>query len=167
MTRNLAFDFNVDKDSNTIRVKREFAAPLQKVWDAWTRSELLDQWWAPKPYKAVTKEMNFAPGGHWLYAMTGPDNFRQWARADYDAIEPLKSYSAVDAFCDEEGRITDDYPGSKWTNSFSDNGATTVVDVSIKFDKLADLEKHIEMGFKEGFTMGLENLDELLASEAM
>ncbi|MDZ7624970.1 MAG: SRPBCC domain-containing protein [Ignavibacteriaceae bacterium] len=60
-------DFIVDKQNNKVKVTREFAAPLSKVWAAWTQSELLDQWWAPKPWKAKTKEMEFKEGGHWLY----------------------------------------------------------------------------------------------------
>ena len=45
----LLMDFSVDKENKRISVKREFAAPLSRVWAAWTESELLDQWWAPKP----------------------------------------------------------------------------------------------------------------------
>ncbi|WP_312302176.1 hypothetical protein [Chryseobacterium sp.] len=50
MKSNLLFDFSVNKENNTIVVKREFNANLELVWQAWTTAELLDQWWAPKPY---------------------------------------------------------------------------------------------------------------------
>ena len=58
MNTNLLFDFTVNKETNTIHVKREFAANLHFVWDAWTKPELLDLWWAPKPYRTVTKSMD-------------------------------------------------------------------------------------------------------------
>ncbi len=35
-------------------ITREFSASQAEVWKAWTESHLLDQWWAPKPWKAVT-----------------------------------------------------------------------------------------------------------------
>lgn len=162
MNSNLQFDFSVDKKNNTITVKREFAAPLERVWAAWTQSELLDQWWAPKPFRAVTKKLDFSVGGFWLYSMTGPDNFEQYCRADYKAIDPLKSYSLEDAFCDKDGNITPDFPGSSWNNTFSSKGGSTLVTIVITYKQLADLEKYIEMGFKEGFTAGLENLDAVL-----
>lgn len=54
---------------------------------------------------------------------------------------------------------------SVWTNSFTEDGETTTVDINIQYDELADLEKIMDMGFKEGFTMGLNNLDELLAAK--
>src|SRR5690606_36527914 len=66
------FNFVVDKDSLTVTVKRSFDAPVDLVWSAWTEANLLAQWWAPKPWKAVTKDMDFREGGRWLYAMTSP-----------------------------------------------------------------------------------------------
>ncbi len=59
MNHTLAFDFSVDKENKTITIKREFAAELPLVWDAYTKSEILDKWWAPKPWKARTKTMEF------------------------------------------------------------------------------------------------------------
>ena len=58
MNSNLLFDFTVDKTTNTINVRREFDADTDLVWKAWTTSELLDQWWAPKPYRSLTKSMD-------------------------------------------------------------------------------------------------------------
>ena len=163
MKNSLLMNFTVDKENKTVRVKREFAAPLDKVWAAWTQSELLDQWWAPRPWKARTKKMDFREGGQWLYAMVGPDGTEHWALAEYKTIDPQKSFSALDAFCDENGNINDSFPRSFWTNEFNENGDTTMVSVEIQHEKLEDLEKIIEMGFKEGFTAALENLDELLS----
>ncbi|WP_431215080.1 SRPBCC family protein [Puia sp. P3] len=72
MNPRLQFDFTVNKEKNTIDVQREFAADLDLVWDAWTKPELLDLWWAPKPYQTRTKSMDFREGGFWLYAMISP-----------------------------------------------------------------------------------------------
>jgi len=164
MINKLQFDFSVDKENKTVHVRRAFAASLKKVWAAWTQSEILDQWWAPKPYKAVTREQDFREGGHWLYGMVGPNDVAHWCRADYKSVDMYKSYSAQDAFCDENGKVNESFPRMFWTNTFTENSPSeTLVDIVIKFDKLEDLEKIIEMGFKEGFTAGLGNLDEYLA----
>lgn len=164
MNSNLLFDFSVNKEDKTITVKREFAAELNLVWDAWTKPELLDLWWAPKPYQTKTKSMDFKVGGTWLYAMIGPDDFIHWCRADYKSIETGKSFSGLDAFCDENGTINTEFPRSLWNNSFSGNGDLTLVNIVIAYDDLADLERIISLGFKEGFTMAMENLDEYLAT---
>ena len=165
MKKSLLFDFTVNKESNTINVNREFAAPLDMVWDAWTKPEILDQWWAPKPWKAKTKSMDFKVGGTWLYAMVSPANEAHWCKADYQKIEEQKNYSLVDAFCDENGNVNSDFPRSQWTNVFTGNTDTTTVNISIKYEHLADLQKIIELGFKEGFSMGLENLDRYLEEQ--
>ena len=165
MRNSLLFDFSVNKENNTIYVKREFAANLELVWDAWTKPEILDQWWAPKPWQAKTKSMDFREGGFWLYAMVSPADEKHWCRADYQKIEQQKSYSALDAFCTANGNVNNEFPRSQWTNVFNENADTTTVNISIKYEKLDDLEKIIEMGFKEGFTMGLENLDQYLEAQ--
>ncbi|MXN92251.1 SRPBCC domain-containing protein [Flavobacterium sp. Sd200] len=162
MKSNLLMNFTVDKDSKKVKVEREFAASVEKVWAAWTQKEILDQWWAPKPWKAETKTLDFTVGGYWLYAMVGPEGEKHWARADYKTIDIQKSFSAQDAFCDEDGNVNTEWPRSVWTNTFNGSGDLTNVTIEITYDELADLEKTIEMGFKEGFTAGLENLDEVL-----
>ncbi|MDB5271863.1 MAG: Activator of Hsp90 ATPase 1 family protein [Chitinophagaceae bacterium] len=165
MKANLLMNFSVDKEKKKINVEREFEAPLETVWAAWTQHELQDQWWAPKPWKANTKSQDFKAGGHWLYAMEGPDGAKQWSKSDYISVVPMKSYSAKDAFCDENGNITNELPGSLWTVQFKPAGEFTHVSIELKFDTLKDLEKIIATGFKEGFTMGMENLDALLESK--
>jgi uncharacterized protein YndB with AHSA1/START domain len=164
MNPTIIFNFQVDKENKTIRVERSFDAPANLVWAAWTQAELLDQWWAPKPYQTKTKFMDFRDGGYWLYAMTGPNEECHWCRADYQDITPQQRFSVLDAFCDEQGTVNTDFPRSFWTNEFSGAGDTTTVHINIRLDSLADLERIIEMGFKEGFTAGLENLDALLVT---
>lgn len=164
MSTNLAFDFSVNKQNNTITVKREFAAALPLVWDAYTKSEILDQWWAPKPWKARTKTMDFKEGGHWLYAMVGPEGQEHWSRADYENIQFQKKFTGLDAFADADGNLNNDLPQSKWEVTFTDKGQVTLVEFHISYADLAQLEETIQMGFKEGFTMAMEGLDELLPS---
>ncbi|MBS4065030.1 MAG: SRPBCC domain-containing protein [Chitinophagaceae bacterium] len=162
MRNSLLFDFSVIKENNIIEVKREFTASLELVWDAWTKPKLLDLWWAPKPWQTKTRSMDFRAGGFWLYAMTSLTDQKHWCRADYQKIESQTSFSHLDSFCDENGNINQEFPRSQWRNVFNQNADTTTVSVSIKYETLIDLEKIIAMGFKEGFTMGLQNLDELL-----
>lgn len=165
MNPNLKFDFVVNKENNTVNVKREFAANLQLVWEAWTNPEILDQWWAPKPYRTETKSMDFREGGTWLYAMISPENEKHWCKNDYHKITHQKSFSGLDAFCDENGNVNTDMPRTLWTNTFTENETTTTVNIVAKYESLNDLEKIISLGFKEGFTMALENLDQYIEAQ--
>jgi uncharacterized protein YndB with AHSA1/START domain len=160
----LAFDFSVDKKNNTITVEREFAAEVSLVWDAYTKPEILDQWWAPKPWKARTKVMEFKEGGHWHYAMVGPAGEEHWAWADYKNIQVQKKFTGLDAFADKDGNINKAMPQSKWEMAFVDKGEITLVKIHITYPDLAQLEATLSMGFKEGLSMAMDGLDELLPS---
>jgi uncharacterized protein YndB with AHSA1/START domain len=155
-----------DVTGRKLHVTHEFAASPDKVWRAWTEAELLDKWWAPKPWKAETKAMNFNEGGQWLYAMAGPDGERHWSRVDFKTIKPGHSFSYTCKFCDENGNVNDSSPAMHWFNTFHPTETGTRVDTEISFDREVDMETIIKMGFEGGFTMGLGNLDELLAKES-
>lgn len=165
MIAHLNFDFVVDKDNKTVRVRREFAADVDLVWEAWTNPELLDKWWAPKPYRAETMSLDFTEGGMWLYAMIGPEDEKQWCKAVYKNIEHHKTFSYIDNFCDENGIVHDEFPNSCWTNVFVAKGDTTTIIISIQYETLEVLERVIEVGFKQGFTMAMENLDQYIEAK--
>lgn len=152
-----------DVANKKLIVVREFDAPLEAVWKAWTDRELLDLWWAPKPWKAKTKSMDFREGGSWLYSMVGPDGTEQWCRADYTKVIPNKQFIGDDGFCDENGKMTHDFPGMHWDAVFSATETGTKVEIAITFASKEDMDKIIEMGFEVGFTSAHGNLDEVLA----
>lgn len=162
MKSNLLFDFIVDKNKNTLTIKREFAAPRQLVWDAYTKSELLNQWFAPKPMTTKTKSMDFSEGGHWIYAMIDPDGTEYWGRMDYVKINPIEYYSGLDGFCDENGNLNADLPRAVWDVSFIDKGEHSIVENVVTYNSLNDIETVINMGMEEGMKSTLERLDDLL-----
>lgn len=162
MKADLQFDFLVDKEKNTITIKREFAAKRQLVWDCYTKSELLDRWFAPKPLTTKTKFMDFSEGGHWHYAMVEPDGKEYWGRMDYQTIQPIDNYTSLDGFCDDTGALNPELPRSKWNVTFSDIATHTLVQTVVFYTSAEALQQVIEMGLKEGLTSTLERLDELL-----
>jgi uncharacterized protein YndB with AHSA1/START domain len=162
MKTSLLFDFTVDKATKTVFVSREFDAHLSLVWDAFTRPEILDQWWAPKPWVSKTKFMNFKVGGRRFYAMVGPEGQERWLIQEFTSISPKTNFKMSSAFADKDENP--ELPGSDWDLNFSEQNGTTKVSISIKNESLARMEKMIETGFKEGFTMALNNLENLLAS---
>ena len=162
MNNNLLFDFTVDKAAKTVFVTKEFAAELSLVWDAFTKAEILDQWWAPKPYMSKTKSMDFKVGGRRFYAMVSPEGQENWQIQTYTSISPKTNFKYFSAFADKDENPS--LPGSDWDLNFSEQNGITKVSISIKNDSLERMEKMIEMGFKEGFTMTLNYLGDLLTS---
>jgi uncharacterized protein YndB with AHSA1/START domain len=162
MTNNLLFDFIVDKSKKTVFITREFDAELSLVWDAFTKKEILDQWWAPKPWSSKTKVMDFKVGGRRFYAMVSPEGQERWILQKYTSISPKTNFKFFNAFADENENP--ELPGSEWDHTFSEQNGKTTLSVSIYNESLERMEKQIEMGFKEGFTMTLNYLEELLAT---
>lgn len=164
MKTNLLFDFTVDKKTNTVFVNRDFNADQSTVWDAFTKPEILDQWWAPQPWKSKTKYMNFEEGGRRFYAMVSPAGGEHWSVQDFTSISPKDNFQFQDAFADKDEKINSQIPSTKWNLDFSEAEGVTSVKITIKHKSLTDLEMHIKMGFKEGFTMTLNYLSEMLES---
>src|SRR5580698_7496797 len=162
MTNSLLFDFTVDKTTKTVFITREFDAGLSLVWDAFTKQEILDQWWAPRPLVSKTKFMDFKVGGRRFYAMVSPEGQEYWAIQNYTSISPKTNFKMVNAFADKDENP--ELPGSDWDYTFSEQEGKTIVSITIYNESLARMEKMIEMGFTEGFKMSMNNLENLLAS---
>lgn len=150
-----------DFEEKTILVSRTFSAPLEKVLRAYTESELLEKWWAPKPWKAETKTLHFSVGGYWFYAMVGPENEKHWGRMDYTAITPHLSFEIKDSFCDEEGNVNSSLPISKGIIVFTQTASGTLVEFKMYYSEEKEIETMIEMGFEQGITACLEQLETL------
>jgi uncharacterized protein YndB with AHSA1/START domain len=153
-----------DREKATFQAKREFNASVTLVWRAFTEPELLDQWWAPKPWKCETKSLHFKPGEKWIYEMVGPNGERHGAVQIYEEIEYEQFFSGIDAFTDNLGNINEAMPVAKWKNTFipTENGTLVITDA--EYPNTESLESVLKMGMAEGLSMAQDNLDEVLKS---
>lgn len=154
-------EFIVDKEKKTVSIKKEFAADLSLVWDAYTKPELLDLWWAPTPMMSRKKYMDFRVGGRRFYAMVSPAGEERWVVQKYTSITPKTNFQFFNAFADADENLQ--LPGSNWDLTFSEHDGMTKVSISIYNESLERLERMIESGFREGTMEQLTNLEELLA----
>lgn len=154
-------DFIVNKETKTVLITAEFDAARDLVWYAYTKPELLDQWWAPKPWISRTKAMEFKEGGRRFYAMVSPEGMEKWSVQKYTSITPKMNFKLLNAFADENENP--ELPGSDWDLTFTEHDGRTTVTVSIYNESLERMEALMAMGFKEGFTMTLGQLKDLLA----
>ena len=159
-------DFIVNKEAQTVSITEVFDAERDLVWDAYTKAEILDQWWAPKPLMSRTKHMEFKVGGRRFYAMVTPDGQERWAVQKYTSITPKSNFKYFNAFSDENENLQ--LPGSDWDFTFSEQNGKTTVSVSIYNESLERMEWIIADGnFKRGTEGQLENLKELLARQTL
>lgn len=159
MNNTSLFELTVDKPAQTVTINMEFDAELDLVWDAFTKAELLDQWYAPKPMTSFTKHMDFKVGGHRFYAMRGADGFEMWALQKYTSITPKSNFKFFNVFADKDENP--EAHGSDWSLNFSEVNGITHVTITIYNESLERMERVLE-GFRIGMSMTYENLKELL-----
>jgi len=164
MTNN--FLFEPDLAAKKIHMVREFNAPIEKVWRAFTEPDLLVKWTAPKPWTAEFKTWDFTVGGISLYAMVSPEGQKHWVYAEFTAIENGSAIATTGMFCDGEGNPVTDAPKSYRDTKFSSiDSNRTKVETVITFEDESTIKWFVEGGFKEGTEATFAVLDELLASE--
>jgi uncharacterized protein YndB with AHSA1/START domain len=155
-------EFIVDKQTKKVFITAEFDAPRDMVWDAYTKPELLDQWWAPKPFTSRTTIMEFKEGGRRFYAMVSPEGEERWVLQKYTSITPKTNFKLFNTFAEPDE--TPQLPGSDWDLNFSESDGKTTVHTEIYNESLERLERMVALGFKEGTEAQLANLRELLAT---
>jgi pimeloyl-ACP methyl ester carboxylesterase/uncharacterized protein YndB with AHSA1/START domain len=84
-------------------VTRVFAAPIERVWDAWRDPEQVKRWWGPRAFTVPIAEIDFREGGTSLVCMRppdGPDLCNTWT---YREIVPMQRIEFVLGFSDDHG----------------------------------------------------------------
>jgi uncharacterized protein YndB with AHSA1/START domain len=74
-------------DPVAIKGTREFDAPVDLVFAAFTDPKHLAQWWGPNGFSTTTSHFEFRPGGVWRFVMHGPDGRDYPNRITFDVIE--------------------------------------------------------------------------------
>ncbi|MEO8650245.1 MAG: SRPBCC domain-containing protein, partial [Acidobacteriota bacterium] len=120
-------EFIINKETKTVTITKEFDAGRDLVWDAYTKPELLDQWWAPKPFTSRTKVMDFKEGGRRFYAMVSPEGDERWVLQQFTSITPKTNFKLFNAFADADE--IPQLPGSDWDLTFTESGGKTTVHV--------------------------------------
>ena len=87
-------------------LSREFDAPRELVWKAFTESEHLQHWWGPKGFKIVACKVDLRPGGVFHYCMESPDGHKMWGKITYREIVAPERIVHTVSFSDENQGVT-------------------------------------------------------------
>jgi uncharacterized protein YndB with AHSA1/START domain len=122
-----------------VEVIKEFNAPLEKVWRAWSDTEMIKQWWGPENYTAPSANSDFREEGKYLFAMKSPEGKVTWSTGTYNEIFPMELIVCTDQFADKNGNvITPEAAGmsADW------KGRDSLI-FSVKFVKVDDIHTKI------------------------
>lgn len=144
-----------------IRLTKEFDAPRELVFEAWTKPEKIGQWWGPNGFSTTTDKMNFEVGGEWIFTMHGPDGTDYPNHIVYTEIKnPERIKYDHYGHKDENG----DPPHFKSTIIFEDLGERTRISMRMLFPTAEKRNEAAEFGAIEGGKQTLSHLAEYLAS---
>lgn len=147
-----------DAKSRTLTLKKVFNAPVNLVWEAWTNSAHVAQWWAPKGMKITITENDFKVGGKWQYTMPMPDGSLFISEGMYLEIEPYKKIVTTADFKPmTEGvelHVEFDEAGDKTNFTFS------VVHATEEYCKQQE-----KMGFYNGWGSAFDRMEAIINSQ--
>jgi uncharacterized protein YndB with AHSA1/START domain len=79
-------NLDLDSDPRSIIGTREFDAPRDLVFAAWTDPKHLAQWWGPNGFTTTTMSFELRPGGIWRFVMHGPDGRDYQNRITFEEV---------------------------------------------------------------------------------
>ena len=157
---------------DNLKLQRIVNAPKEQVFEAWSKPELLRQWWSPTGYSTPVYESDFRVGGKLHYCMESPEGVRSWGGGYYTEIDVPNRIVMDDSFMDEQGNMVPAATGGHpegWpdvvpisvTLSDMGNGKTRM---DIEHFVAADLAREVQCDV--GWNQLLDKLETLLANLA-
>ena len=162
-----------DVKSKEFVISREFDAPRDLVFKAWTENDRMAQWFGPKGVRIVSSRLELRPGGVYHYCMRLPDGTDMWGKWVFREIVPPERLVYSSSFSDPEENVTrhpmaPDWPLEMITNvTFSENAGRTTI--TIRWAPINASPVEIETfnaghaSMKGGWTGTFDQLEEYLA----
>ncbi len=150
-----------------IRITREFDAPCDLVWKAWTTPELIERWWAGKRGKVKSAEVDLQVGGKWRYVMEASEGFEVAFHGEFREIVPNERLVNTEVYEDPEGMWEKD-PDFHAVNTvtFTESDGRTTMTTLVEHTKKEHRDGHIESGMEAGMQESLDALEQVARSLA-
>jgi uncharacterized protein YndB with AHSA1/START domain len=152
----------VETKGEELVLTRQFDAPREKVFRAYSDCKHLKNWWGPRTWPLTQCKMDFRVGGKWHYCMTGPDGTEAWGLMIYKEIVAPERIVYEDHFSDKDGNQNKELPTTVATTEFQEKDGKTIVKTIAKYPTPDDLKKVIDMGMIPGITETFDRLEEYL-----
>lgn len=156
-----------------IVLERVFDAPRELVFRMFSESEHLRHWWGPRGWDLPVSELDFRPGGYWLYCMRCVDpnmgewyGRESWGKMVFKEIDPPQRLVYTDYFSDAEGNIDTSLPASDTVLEFVDLGGKTKLVSWTEYAAADALKTVLDMGMLQGITETWDRLEERIAQFA-
>lgn len=151
---------DLDSDPRSIVGSREYDAPRDLVFSAFTDAKHLAQWWGPNGFSTTTSAFDFRPGGVWRFVMHGPDGRNYQNLIIFDEIVRPERIVHHHSGADEAEPVL-----FRTTITFEDLGGKTRLTWRGDFPSAAERDRVIkDYGAAKGLMENLARLAEFVAS---
>jgi uncharacterized protein YndB with AHSA1/START domain len=157
-------DVTTDADALTMTLTAEFAAPVERLWTAFTDPRQLERFWGPPGWPATFTAFDLSVGGRADYHMTSPRGEKAGGSWEFLEIDEPNGFSVLDSFVGEDGRPAEGMPTMRMVFSFEPTASGSKLVNTSYFTSADALEQVVSMGAVEGSTMALNQLDRVLQS---
>jgi uncharacterized protein YndB with AHSA1/START domain len=146
-----------------ILITREFDAPKELVYKAWTTPELVKRWWNAKRGEVTVAEIDLRVGGKWRYAMVTDDGFEVAFHGEYRELVPNERMVTTEVY---EGAPQPDgeEQGTLNTATFDEIDGRTTLTILIEAPSKDVRDAIIESGMEAGLQDALDLLEEVAVS---
>ena len=152
-----------DTDTLTMTVVADFAASVQRLWEAYVDPRQLERFWGPPTYPATFTRHDAAVGGRSAYTMTGPEGESHGGYWEWLSVDHQKSFEVRDGFASPDGEPNAEMPSMRMHYVFEATPAGSRVTTTTHFGSLTDLEQLVGMGMEEGMREAMGQMDAVLA----
>lgn len=154
-------------DDTSIVITREFNAPRELVWAAFTKPEHVSRWWGLRDHENHITEIDLRVGGSWRYGQRSPEGFEVIFGGEYREIDA--PHRAV--YTERWLNMPEEMGGGESENSVitatfdEHDGRTTVTSVCV-YDSKETRDAVVASGMEKGLQESYDRIDDLLASQA-
>jgi len=142
------------KDRELI-ISRTLNAPVELVWEVWTKPEHIANWWGPNGFTNTITKMDVTPGGEFHLVMHGPDGTDYINESVFKEVIPLKKivYAHVSS------------PSFTATINFEAQGEQTLITWHMLFESAEEFIHVVKTyGADKGLRQNVEKLEVYLTS---
>jgi uncharacterized protein YndB with AHSA1/START domain len=142
-----------------ILITREFDAPRELVFKAWTTPELVARWWAGEHGKVTSIEIDLRVGGTWRYVMEASEGgFEVGFHGEYHEIVPDERLVNTEVF---EGMPD---AAALDTLTLTEKDARTQMSLLVQHSCQEHRDAHINSGMEDGMQESMDALERVAVS---
>ena len=141
---------------NQILITREFNAPKELVYEAWTTPELVKRWWSAKRGEATVAEIDLRVGGRWRYAMVTDDGMEVAFHGEYREVVPNERIVSTEVY---EGIPDGEANATLNTATFEEEDGRTTLTILIEASSKDARDAIVASGMEDGLQDALDLLE--------